>query len=201
MKGIVFDVSEGRDFYGPGGAYEIFAGHECGVALAKMSFDKEYIGDLSGCDSLNFGEKSELDGWIEKFQYYRSYPIKGRLVPDELIPSADRTLSKEELAKYNGSVDAPEGYATAPIYVGAGGKVFDMSFGGVIFYGPGGSYHQFAGVDASRALAKMSFDPKDIENPTTGDLTEKEKKVLDDWIKTFEERKHYPCVGLLEKSS
>lgn len=201
VKGIVFDVSEGRDFYGPGGAYEMFAGHECGVALAKMSFDEKHIDDLAGCESLNFGEKTELDGWIEKFQYYRSYPVKGRLVSDELIPPADRTVSKEELSKNDGKGEIPEGYAAAPIFVGAGGKVFDVSFGGVVFYGPNGAYDKFAGVDASRALAKMSFDPSDVENPDTSDLSEKEKKVLDDWIKTFEERKKYPCVGILEKNS
>lgn len=201
VRGVVFDVTEGKDFYGPGGAYEMFAGHECGVALAKMSFDEKYIDDLAGCNSLNFGEKTELDGWIEKFQYYRCYPIKGRLVDPKLIPSGDRIVSKEELAKNDGSADAIDGYAAAPIYVGAGGRVFDVSFGGVTFYGPDGAYNSFAGVDASRALAKMSFDPKDIENPATNDLTEKERKVLDDWISTFEDRKRYPCVGRLKKNS
>ena len=65
VNGIVFDVSEGRNFYGPDGPYEAFAGRECGVALAKMSFDKEHLDDLKGCSKLNFGEKTELEGWIE----------------------------------------------------------------------------------------------------------------------------------------
>lgn len=51
-----------------GGPYEAFAGHECGVALAKMSFDKAYLDNLAGCKDLNYGEKTELEGWIEKFQ-------------------------------------------------------------------------------------------------------------------------------------
>jgi hypothetical protein len=46
----------------------------------------------------------------------------------------------------------------------------------------------------------MSFEPEDTENPDVSDLTEKEQKVLSDWIKTFEERKGYPVVGLLLKS-
>jgi membrane-associated progesterone receptor component len=202
VNGIVFDVSDGRNFYGPDGPYEAFAGHECGVALAKMSFDEEHLDKLAGCKDLNFGEKNELEGWIEKFQYYRNYPIKGRLVPDEALkPLEDRILKAEDLAKHTGAIEEekPEGYATQSIYLGAGDKVYDMSFGGVEFYGPGCGYNRFAGKDASRALAKMSFEPEDLENTSVGDLEEKNKKILSDWIKTFEERKCYPVVGRLEK--
>lgn len=195
VGGVVFNVSKGRDFYGPGGPYEMFAGRECGVALAKMSFDEAHVDDLAGVAELNFGERNELDGWVEKFQHYRCYPIMGRLVPDDKIPSRDRLWTKEDLAKNDGSGEAPEGYATAPIYVGAAGKVFDCSFGGVTFYGQGCTYNRFAGKDASRALAKMSFDPQDVENPDISTLTDKETKVLHDWVKTFEVRKQYPVVG------
>lgn len=202
VNGIVFDMSDGRDFYGPDGPYEAFAGHECGVALAKMSFDKKHLDDLAGCDNLNFGEKTELEGWIEKFQYYRNYPIKGRLVPDEKLKSlAERFLNSDDISKHSGSPgeNVPEGYATAPIYVGIGDKVFDASFGGVEHYGPKGGYNRFAGKNVSRALAKMSFDPADLENTSTDDLEDKQKKVLADWVKTFEEKKAYPIVGRLKK--
>jgi membrane-associated progesterone receptor component len=198
LNGIVFDVTKGRNFYGPGGPYELFAGHECGIALAKMSFDATYLDDLAGCNNLNFGEKNELDGWIEKFQYYRCYPVLGRLVPNSLIPSDDHVVSKEELQRNDGNGEAPEGYGTPPIYLGAKGKVYDVSFGGTSFYGKGCPYNCFAGKDASRALAKMSFDVKNTENPCISDLDEKEMKILNDWVKTFEDRKNYPCVGRLE---
>ncbi|KAL3910382.1 MAG: hypothetical protein SGILL_007713 [Bacillariaceae sp.] len=202
VNGIVFDVSNGRDFYGPEGPYEKFAGKECGVALAKMSFDEEHLGDLKGCSELNFGEKNELEGWIEKFTYYRNYPIKGRLVADaDLKALESRVLTAEELAKHTGAEgeEMPEGYAAAPIYIGAGEKVFDASFGGVEFYGAGGGYNKFAGRNISRALAKMSFDPEDLSSTKTDDLEEKQIKVLNDWIKTFEERKGYPIVGRIKK--
>lgn len=198
LNGIVFDVSDGRNFYGPGGPYELFAGHECGIALAKMSFDTEFLDDFAGVKDLKHGEKMELENWIEKFTHYRCYPVMGRVVPE--LPSSDRILSKEDLAKHNGSEDIPEGYGHAPIYVGAGDKVFDCSFGGVMFYGPGCSYNRFAGLDASRALALMSFDAADAQNSDVSDLTDKQLKVLNDWIKTFEERKGYPIVGRLGKS-
>mmetsp|Transcript_17368 Transcript_17368/g.21236 ORF Transcript_17368/g.21236 Transcript_17368/m.21236 type:complete len:294 (-) Transcript_17368:133-1014(-) len=198
LNGIVFDVTEGKDFYGPGGPYELFAGHECGIALAKMSFETSYLDDVAGCQNLNFGEKDELENWIQKFQYYRCYPVKGRLLPDSDLPDPNHIIEKEELMKNNGQGEIPEKYATAPIYIGAGGKVYDVSFGGVTFYGEGCAYNGFAGRDASRALALMSLDPNDAKNSDISDLDEKNIKVLNDWIKTFEERKMYPVVGRLE---
>jgi len=244
VHGRVFNVTSGKDFYGPGSPYENFAGHECGVAFAKFSFDTEYLDDVDGCDNkLNWFEKEELYNWIEKFSYYRNYPEVGRLVPNDLLPKSDCIISKEELAMNNGvslstttettsndektdentndgdanentttatttndvkkqeetNNNLPRGYATAPIYVALKDKVFDASFGGVTMYGPGGPYHKFAGKDVSRALAKMSFAPEDLDNTDISDLTEKQIKVLDDWIKTYEEKKMYPIIGRLEK--
>lgn len=198
VNGIVFDVSKGREYYGPGGPYELFAGHECGVALAKMSFDTNYLDDLEGCSKLSFGEKDELDNWINKFEHWRCYPIKGRLIPDTKLPDPNRLLTMDDLWKNNGEGDIPQGYATAPIYVGAHDKVYDVSFGGVSFYGKGCSYNVFAGRNAARALATMSLDPEVAKNPDISDLTEKQIKVLNDWKTTFEERKGYPIVGRLE---
>ncbi len=146
---------------------------------------------------LNFGERAELDNWIEKFRDYRNYPILGRLVVN--VPDATRIISSDELHKYDGtSDDVPEGYATVPIYIGANKRVYDMSFGGVTFYGPGGPYHKFAGRDASRALALLSLDIKDLENTSIADCTEKQLTIMHDWIKTFEQRKKYPVVGRLK---
>ncbi len=199
LNGTVFDVSKGRDFYGEGGPYEQFAGRECGVALAKMSFEESHLDDIAGCEKLSFVEKDELDNWISKFKYYRGYPIKGRLFADSDLPDPNRMITPEELKKNNGEGEVPENYATAPIYIGAGGKVYDMSFGGVEFYGKGCAYNNFAGKDASRALALVSLDPKDAENPDVSDLNEKQIKTLNDWINTFEEKKKYPVVGRLQK--
>ena len=146
-----------------------------------MSFDEEFLDDLKGCNALNFGEKTELENWISKFRDYRCYPVLGRLVVD-----------------IDGSGEIPVGYATAPIYIGADDKVFDVSFGGVTFYGPGGPYNKFAGRNASRALALMSLDEKDLDNTSIADCTEKQIQTMNDWIKTFTERKGYPVVGRLD---
>jgi membrane-associated progesterone receptor component len=138
VGGTVFDVSEGRNFYGPDGPYANFAGRECGVALAKMSFDTEHLDDLAGCKTLNVGEKNELEGWIEKFTYYRNYPIKGKLIAeDDLKALESRVLTGEDLSQHTGDEGevVPEGYAAPSIYIGAGDKVYDASFGGIEFYG------------------------------------------------------------------
>jgi membrane-associated progesterone receptor component len=197
VAGTVFDVSEGRNFYGQEGPYAIMAGRECGVALAKMSLDESDLDNWDGLEKLNFGERTELQGWLDKFQHYRPYPVKGKCIPPAKMPDPDRVITMEELAQNNGTGPVPEGYASPPIYVGAGTKVFDMSFGGESFYGPGGPYHKFAGHNVTRALALMSLDEADINNPDITGITEKQEKTMNDWITTFEERKMYPIVGRL----
>lgn len=194
LNNIVFDVSQGRDFYGPGGPYEVFAGRECGVALAKMSFDETHL-DTTG--ELNFGERQELDGWIQKFQYYRNYPILGKLVTS--LPDPERIITREELAKQNGTGEIPEGYAAAPIYVAVDQFVFDMSFGGVSFYGKGGPYQNFAGKNVTRALSLMKIE--EAGNEDMSDVTEKQLNTMREWVKTFRDKKQYPIVGKLKEAS
>lgn len=68
-----------------------------------------------------------------------------------------------------------------------------------MFYGPGGPYAKFAGRDASRALALLSFDPEDLTGNLEG-LSENELEVLQDWEYKFMEK--YKKVGqlVLEKT-
>lgn len=83
MNGSVYDVTQGRNFYGPGkytieficykrhhfffyiyitgSAYANFAGHDASRGLAKNSFDKEMMVDPYGpIDKL---EDLEADDW------------------------------------------------------------------------------------------------------------------------------------------
>ena len=53
----------------------------------------------------------------------------------------------------------------------------------------------FAGKDASRALAKSSTKPEDVQSEWS-DLDDKEKGVLNDWITFFSKR--YNVVGKVE---
>jgi len=63
-----------------------------------------------------------------------------------------------------------------------------------MFYGPGGPYALFAGRDASRALALMSFDPNDLTGNLEA-LSSSELEVLQDWEYKFMEK--YVKVGQL----
>lgn len=66
-----------------------------------------------------------------------------------------------------------------------------------MFYGPGGPYALFAGKDASRALAKMSFEEKDLTGDISG-LGPFELEALQDWEYKFMSK--YVKVGTVKKS-
>ena len=78
IRGQVYDVTRGRDFYGPGGPYGMFAGKDCTRALAKVSFDVElFTSDIEG---LEPEELEKLEEWIEMFE--GKYRCVGRLLED-----------------------------------------------------------------------------------------------------------------------
>ncbi|KAG6537747.1 membrane steroid-binding protein 1-like [Zingiber officinale] len=65
IKGQIYDVSQSRMFYGPGGPYALFAGKDASRALAKMSFElQDLTGDLSGLSPF---ELEALRDWENKF--------------------------------------------------------------------------------------------------------------------------------------
>ena len=66
-----------------------------------------------------------------------------------------------------------------------------------MFYGPGGPYALFAGKDASRALAKMSFEPSDLTSDISG-LGPFEAEALQEWEYKFKSK--YITVGTIKKT-
>uniref|UniRef100_A0A7N0T9E2 Cytochrome b5 heme-binding domain-containing protein n=1 Tax=Kalanchoe fedtschenkoi TaxID=63787 RepID=A0A7N0T9E2_KALFE len=94
-------------------------------------------------------------------------------------------VTEEELRAYDGS--DPE----KPLLMAIKGQIYDVSRSRM-FYGPGGPYALFAGRDASRALALMSFEPKDLTGDTSG-LSPSELEALQDWEYKFMEK--YVKVG------
>jgi len=82
--------------------------------------------------------------------------------------------------------------------------VFDVT-AGRSFYGPHGMYGNFAGRDASRGMAKQSFDPEvltAIDQPLDklDDLTSDERENMKGWIEHFS-NKYIICGRLVENDS
>lgn len=115
----------------------------------------------------------------------------------ESKPRVFATFTPRTLRPYNGSDNKL-------VYLAVEGKVFDVTAGSN-FYGPGGPYENFAGRDASRGLAKNSFDEEmltPINQPIDKleDLTDDERRSLSDWKGHFEGK--YLLVGkLVEEGS
>mmetsp|Transcript_10320 Transcript_10320/g.18192 ORF Transcript_10320/g.18192 Transcript_10320/m.18192 type:complete len:154 (+) Transcript_10320:69-530(+) len=100
-----------------------------------------------------------------------------------------RRFTAAELREYDGKDDKP-------VYLALRDIVFDVSKGRS-FYGPGGGYEMLGGRDASRALALMSMDPKDVENPSLDGLDAKAHQQLDEWIEKLKAK--YPIIGRFDK--
>lgn len=99
-------------------------------------------------------------------------------------------ITEEELKEYDGS-DSKK-----PLLMAIKGQIYDVSQSRV-FYGPGGPYALFAGKDASRALAKMSFEEKDLTGDISG-LGPFELEALQDWEYKFMSK--YVKVGNIKKN-
>ena len=108
-------------------------------------------------------------------------------------PPLSRAITLEEL-RPNDGVDG------RPIHICAKGIVFDMTERGQDFYGPDCGYAIMAGRDASVALAKMSLDGADTEEPVDMSvLVGSEMDVLDDWVAKYKLK--YPCLGRLVRDA
>ncbi|KAF9146505.1 hypothetical protein BGX30_014570 [Mortierella sp. GBA39] len=103
-------------------------------------------------------------------------------------PNLERIFTKEELAEHDGEKE------DGSIYVAIKGIVFDVTAKKAM-YGPSGGYHCFAGKDASKALGKSSLKPEDCIADYS-ELTEKERKTMEDWYVFFEKR--YAIIGRTE---
>uniref|UniRef100_A0A2P2JSM6 Membrane steroid-binding protein 2-like n=1 Tax=Rhizophora mucronata TaxID=61149 RepID=A0A2P2JSM6_RHIMU len=99
-------------------------------------------------------------------------------------------VTVEELGQYDGS-DPKK-----PLLMAIKGQIYDVSQSRM-FYGPGGPYALFAGKDATRALAKMSFEDKDLTGDISG-LGPFEMDTLQDWEYNFMSK--YIKVGTIKKT-
>ncbi|EMD35764.1 hypothetical protein CERSUDRAFT_84868 [Gelatoporia subvermispora B] len=87
IKGVVYDVTAGRNFYGPNGMYANFAGRDASRGMAKQSFDTEMLTPidqpLDKLDDLTPEEIENMKGWMDHFQ--NKYIVCGRLVEPDAV--------------------------------------------------------------------------------------------------------------------
>ncbi|KAL2542047.1 Membrane steroid-binding protein 2 [Abeliophyllum distichum] len=112
IKGQIYDVSQSRMFYGPGGPYALFAGKDASQALAKLSFDeKDLNGDLTG---LGFFELEALQDWEYKFMtkyvkvgtVKKTVPASDGATKDQATGAAEHDAARSTEAA-NGDVRKP----------------------------------------------------------------------------------------------
>ncbi|XP_004234379.1 membrane steroid-binding protein 1 [Solanum lycopersicum] len=132
IKGQIYDVSQSRMFYGPGGPYALFAGKDASRALAKMSFEeKDLTGDISGLGPF---ELEALQDWEYKFmsKYVKvgtvkqTVPVSDGAANDESVESTDpETKPAEAVASESAkpSEDGPSGSSVAEIVDKSDGDV------------------------------------------------------------------------------
>lgn len=95
-------------------------------------------------------------------------------------------FSAEELANFKGDDDGP-------IYLAVMGLVYDVTKGRD-FYGPGGGYAFFTGIDGSRAFVTGDFTPEGLIDDVT-DLKNEDYLGLLQWSEFY--AKDYKIAGLL----
>ncbi|CAB9500168.1 Membrane steroid-binding protein 2 [Seminavis robusta] len=73
--GLVFNVYKGRNFYGSGGEYHLFAGRDATRLLARTMTEEETEEEAQ--KPLTLGERAALAGWM--FTLKNKYEIVGQL--------------------------------------------------------------------------------------------------------------------------
>jgi predicted heme/steroid binding protein len=139
-----------------------------------------------------------------------------------VLQAGPRQYTDADLNEFDGSDP------TKPIYLAINGTIYDVSAGRK-HYGPGGSYHFFAGHDASRAFVTSCFDTDlnpdmrgveemyiPLDNPAvdsqwpSGELKKRKQiekrdakievyKALKHWVDFFEKSPKYPKIGQVKR--
>jgi len=129
-------------------------------------------------DSLYLKEYFHIQMIMSLFDGYNGKPLT--------TYTEQKVFTKEQLWHYFRGLPESRG-----LYVGFFGKVYDVNKGRK-HYGPDGSYHIFAGRDATQAFITGKFTEEGLVDNIETFETEKFLEI-EGWIKFYEET--YPCVG------
>ncbi|KAJ3266530.1 Component of the SF3b subcomplex of the U2 snRNP [Chytriomyces hyalinus] len=103
------------------------------------------------------------------------------------FPRKTITLTTEELKQYDGKDP------NKPVYLAINGRVYDVTAGRDKYYGPGGGYSFFSGVDAARAYITGCFQTH-LTHDLRG-LSQAEIDSLSTWSDFYEKHDIYFYVG------
>ncbi|KAF8529278.1 cytochrome b5 [Hysterangium stoloniferum] len=157
---------------GPPESEELDTAQEVGVwGLIKFLVALVAIGMLLG----HFITGDYLWDYQGKWRHLKTY-----------LPSGERLLSENQLAKYDGNTE------NFGVYIAIDHDVYDVSSNRRT-YGPGGAYEFMAGKDAARAFATGCF--KEHRTHDLRGLNEKEQGQIEHWKNFFANHKDYPKVG------
>jgi predicted heme/steroid binding protein len=175
------DFADDSDHYTQSSGAASCKDHLIAGAVATVVFFVVFSGmSYWATGSFDFGMLNEVDDFL-------SASFKGHSTTTD--ESALPMLTLEELKQYDGSDPSK------PVYLSIMGQIYDVS-AGMKHYGPKGSYHAFAGRDASRGFISGCF-ANERGHDLRG-LTDKQLDELKDWAKFYREHKTYHRVATLD---
>ncbi len=95
IMGIVYDVTTGKDFFGKGGPYDVYAGRDCTYALATMDLANSAVDKFEYELDEKFSDSQTLADWIAYFDFKylrvgelvdRTHPIDIKTLPEGKNP-------------------------------------------------------------------------------------------------------------------
>ena len=129
---------------------------------------------------------------VSVWQSWRRVEEEQALEQRMRIPFRPEGWTIEELGEFDGMM-----FPEKPILLAADGRVYNV-WRGANFYGVGGTYQGFAGIDATRMLAKHILQPETPEEAAKP-LSQAAKEELASWVATFNHK--YEYVGPLRKTN
>eukprot|EP00918_Siedleckia_nematoides_P078882 GHVU01172702.1.p1 GENE.GHVU01172702.1~~GHVU01172702.1.p1 ORF type:complete len:202 (+),score=22.33 GHVU01172702.1:243-848(+) len=119
VMGVVYDVTShptGRDFYGPGSSYNVFAGRDATYCLATMSLDGKMTNQLSSLKSISISESQTLFNWVERYdsKYKVVAYLKGFYPEAQELVGEPKPSTKSPVPTAGGDGASGEGKQASP---------------------------------------------------------------------------------------
>ncbi len=95
IKGRIYDVSAGAEYYGPGRSYHHFVGRDASRAFATGCCKGECL--ISSLKGLAPALIKEVDRWVELYEYHDKYKFVGLLIEDPVEKALENSIYEEKL--------------------------------------------------------------------------------------------------------